>query len=259
MNGQDIERIRASQGWRRDRVEVFETADGPVIAKGQRAPHSNLGYAALNLLARMTGSRVLQAVPMHGGPASQEVELRRLAALQAAGVRVPEVLHTEAGFFVMELVPGRNLAQWLAGRPANGLALWQQGLEAIRQTHARGQYLSQAHARNFIVTPQGPVAIDFEDDPLEVMTLAEAQAHDWLVYLLSTLWLLPEAHPRLLSIWEQYVEVGRGQQADILMTAARRLGWMRHLPQERKPWGRDVISAQAAASFLYDWAQPRPH
>ncbi|WP_298934135.1 hypothetical protein [uncultured Ramlibacter sp.] len=259
MKAQDIERIRASQGWRCDRVEIFETGEGPVIAKGQRAPHSNLGYAALNAMARLSGSRLLQAVPMHGGAASQQVELRRLAALHAAGVSVPEVLHAETEFFVMELVPGRNLAQWLAGRPANGLALWQQGLEAIARTHACGQYLSQAHARNFIVTPQGPVAIDFEDDPLEVMTLAEAQAHDWLVYLLSTLWLLPEAHPRLLSIWEQFVPVTCGLQADLLLKTARRLGWMRHLPRERKPWGRDVISAQAAASFLYDWAQPRPH
>jgi len=256
---QDIERIRASAGWRRDRVEIFETDSGPVIAKGQRAVRSNLGYAALNAIARLTGSRLLQAVPMHGGAQAQAVELRRLGALRAAGVAVPEVLHEEAEFFVMELVPGQNLAQWLAGKPANGLALWQQGLDAIRRTHERGQYLSQAHARNFIVTPQGPVAIDFEDDPLEVMTLDEAQAHDWLVYLLSTVWLMAEAHPRLLSIWEQYVPSGRGLQADLLMTATRRLGWMRHLPQKRKPWGRDVVSAQAAASFLYDWAQPRPH
>lgn len=262
MNQDDLQRIRASPGWRRDRTEKFGTAGGDVIVKGQRGWRGGASYRALNGLAKLADSRVLQAVPVHGGARSQAVELRRLAALDAAGIRVPRVLHAEEEFFVMDYFAGRNLAQWLADpAPVSGnqaLDLWRQGLDAIRDTHARGQYLSQAQARNFIVSDSGLVAIDFEDDPLEVMNLDEAQAHDWLVYLLSTVWLMPEEHPRLLSVWEHYTSAASGLWPELLRKATRRLGWMRHLPDRRRPWGRDIVSAQAAASFLHDWAHPRP-
>ena len=36
MNLLDVDRIRASGGWRRFRTEAFETTEGPVIVKGQR-------------------------------------------------------------------------------------------------------------------------------------------------------------------------------------------------------------------------------
>jgi hypothetical protein len=252
LNAHDLARIRDSQGWRRDRTEAFDTADGPVIVKGQRGWRGGAAYRALNALARIADSRVLQAVPVHGGAASQEVEVRRLRALHAAGAKVPRVLHVEPEFFVMERAEGRNLAQVLNDKPADAIGLWQRGLEAVRAVHARGEYLSQAQARNFIVSPGGLVAIDFEDDPLEVMTLAEAQAHDWLIYLLSTVWMLDD-RALLLSMWERFAPAGCGLWRDLLLKTTRRLGWMRHLPSERKPWGRDIVSAQAVAAFLVDW------
>lgn len=259
LNAADLQRIRDSAGWRLHRTEAFETADGPVIVKGQR-PGRTAGHRILNLLARASGARVLQAAPMHGGQAAQDVEVRRLQALAKAGVPVPDVLHVEPGFFVMELLPGVNLAQKLDGRPADAPAWWRRGLEAIRHVHACGEYLSQAHARNFIVTPRGLAAIDFEDDPLEVMTLEEAQARDWLVYLQSTLWMLPSHRAGMLATWDQFAPAGSGLWRDLLVQATSRLGWMRHLPSARRPWGRDVVSAQAAAAFLYEWAHPRrPH
>ncbi len=39
-------------------------------------------------------------------------------------------------------------------------------------------------------------------------------------------------------------------QREVIRTA-RTFGWLRILPSERKPWGRDVISAQAATQVLY--------
>jgi hypothetical protein len=33
--------------------------------------------------------------------------------------------------------------------------------------------------------------------------------------------------------------------------AARTFGWLRFLPKQRKPWGRDVMSAQRAADILH--------
>ncbi len=256
MNRLDVQRIRNSPVWRAERTEMVDTLDGPVLVKGQRPARANLGYAVLNGLARATGSRVLQAVPMHGGDAAQAVEVRRLGELFASGVRVPRLLHVDAEFFAMEFVPGPNLASLLAAKPANGLGLWERGLRAIESVHARGEYLSQAHARNFIVHGDALVAIDFEDDPLEVMTLTEAQAHDWLVYLLSTAWLLPGKQDQMLALWRGFIPPDSPGGA-LLHKTARRLGWLRHLPCKRKPWGRDIVSAQAAGAFLHQWARER--
>ena len=35
-----------------------------------------------------------------------------------------------------------------------------------------------------------------------------------------------------------------------VLRAGRAFSWLRILPKERKPWGRDVISVQAAAHVL---------
>ncbi len=252
MNAADVQRISASPVWRAQRMETVDTADGRVLVKGQQAVRTGIGYAVLNLLARITNSRILQAIPLHGGAASQAVEVRRLNDLYANGLRVPQVLHVDADFFVMEYCEGENLAQVMAANPPNIMWMWEQGLQRLLTTHASGQYLSQAQARNFIVTRQGLVAIDFEDDPLEVMTLPEAQAHDWLVYLLSTAWLLRGREAEMLPVWQRFVPNGSAHSA-LLRQAARRLGWLRHLPSKRKPWGRDIVSAQAAGAFLHRW------
>jgi hypothetical protein len=259
MTPQDIERIRSSDGWRKHRTEIVETSQGRVVVKGQRPARIVDGHGLLNALASLAGAPLLRAVPAHGGAKGQAVEVRRLAALRDAGIRVPQVLHVDAEFFVMEFLDGPNLAQVLAEQPAKALGLWQQGLELVHGVHARGQYLSQANARNIIVTPQGLAAIDFEDDPLEVLTLEQAQVRNWLMYLQSTVWLMPEAHPRLLSIWELFAPSGSGLQADLLLKTVLQLGWMRHLPHRRRPWGRDIVSAQAAASFLHDWTRHARH
>ena len=119
--------------------------------------------------------------------------------------------------------------------------------------HARGQYLSQASARNLMVTPGGIAAIDFEDDPREVLPLAAAQVRDWLLYLQSTVWLLPQSQDELLPLWERLAPTGADAAA--MLESVERMAWMRHLPRKRKPWGRDIVSAQAAASLLHAWAR----
>ena len=259
MNGEDIDRIRALDDWRKHRTGIVETSDGRVVVKGQRPPRVIDGHSLLDALASLAGAPLLRAIPAHGGARGQAVEVRRLTELHAAGVRVPRVLHVDEEFFAMEFLDGPNLAQALAQQPARALGLWQEGLALVHEVHARGQYLSQANARNIIVTPEGVAAIDFEDDPLEVLTLEQAQVRNWLMYLQSTVWLMPEAHPRLLSVWERFAPAASALQPDLLLRTALRLGWMRHLPHKRRPWGRDIVSAQAAASFLHDWTQHARH
>lgn len=253
----DLQRIRASQGWRRDRVEVLETSAGPVVVKGHRAPRSVTPRRLFNWAMQLAGLSTLKIPLRDGGPLAQQVEVRRLIQLQAAGVRVPTLMHVEPEFFVQEYLTGPDLSRELShSKDADGkLALWQQGLAAVLAVHRRGENLSQAFARNFIVTPQGIAAIDHEEDPLEVVSLAQAQARDWLFYLHSTLWLLPEQRAEMLSIWERIALADSQPVANLMQKLARRLAPLRHLPSQRKPWGRDIVSAQAAASFLYTWSR----
>lgn len=255
MNPQELARIRGSEGWRRDRVEGFETEDGPVIVKAQRPARPPIAAFALRLLAGVARSPEIKPVPAPGGGEGQAIEVRRLTTLRMAGVRVPAVVHVDGEFFVMERLAGKSLAERLDARPQDAKVLWEQGLRFLQEVHARGQCLSQASARNLIVTSQGMAAIDFEDDPLQVLPLAQAQVRDWLLYLQSTVWMLPQPHEELLPGWERFAP--DGADASAMLQSVRRMAWMRHLPSRRKPWGRDIVSAQAAASLLHAWARRR--
>ncbi len=48
--------------------------------------------------------------------------------------------------------------------------------------HARGAYFGQPLPRNLTWDGDKVGFIDFEEDPLEVMDLSEAQARDWLMF-----------------------------------------------------------------------------
>lgn len=255
MNAQELARIRASEGWRRHRMESFDTAEGPVIVKAQRPPRPPVAAWALKLLSRLARSPELKPVPAPGGAAGQGIEVRRLTTLRMAGVRVPAIVHVDSEFFVMERLAGQSLAERIDASPSDARALWEQGLRFLHEVHARGQCLSQAVARNLIVTAEGLAAIDFEDDPLQVLSLREAQVRDWLLYLQSTVWLLPASHEELLPVWERFAPAGADAAA--MLQSVRRMAWMRHLPNRRKPWGRDIVSAQAAAALLHAWARRR--
>lgn len=257
MRAEDVARIKASPDWRHHRVEVFDTADGRVIVKGQRPARNQALLKTYNGLVKALGAGSLRTVPSAGGAEAQAVEVRRLRELAAAGVRVPRVVHVDDEFFVMEFLAGMNLAELLDSRAHDGeatLIAWGRGLELLHSIHQRGQYLSQASARNLMHTADGLVPIDLEEDPLVCMTLAQAQARDWLLYLQSTVWLLP--HPRgvLQSIWNKVARDAPSLQSEALARTVGQLAWLRHLPRKRKPWGRDIVSAQAAAAFLHEWA-----
>jgi hypothetical protein len=254
----DLQRIRASEGWRRDRVEVLETSVGPVVVKGQRPPRSVTPRRVFNWAMQATGLSTLKVPLRDGGPVAQQVEVQRLAELRAAGVLVPTLLHVGPDFFVQEYLTGPDLSRELSRGKGDRLDVWQQGLAAVQAVHHRNECLSQAFARNFIVTPQGIAAIDHEENPLEVVSLPQAQARDWLFYLHSTLWLMPESRDAMLAVWRQVVQAENPAMAGFMLKLARRLAPLRRLPRHRKPWGRDIVSAQAAASFLTTWAQSGP-
>lgn len=244
------DRIAASPGWRRHRIEVMDLPEGRVVVKGQRPPRSAARFWLMRLLARWTHNPLLRPVPAPGGAAGQATEARRLRELAAAGVHVPALWHEGPDHLVMAYVAGTPLPASLVGDEEAALAAFRSALDALADVHARGQYLSQAFARNMVQTSTGFVYLDFEDDPLEVMTLIDAQARDWLALLLSTVWMTNAPRAHLAQHWRAVAARLPVPVRERIDDAARRLAWLRHLPSRRDPWGRDVVSVQALAAFL---------
>jgi hypothetical protein len=251
ISAASIARIEASTVWRAKRVEVFDLPEGKVLVKGQRETRSPWPHRLLNSLAWIAGVSYLKAVPVHGESQSQAIEIMRLRALHGAGLAVPEVLHVAPDYFVMTYLGERDMALTLREQGARAWDLWLAAMEHLLQVHGQGQYLSQCFARNIIVSDRFHGLIDFEDDPLEVMTLVEAQARDWLIYLQSTLFNLGADPARVDAALRDLLGRESAPVRAVLRHAARRLGWLRWLPTNRQVWGKDFVSLQAVGAVLH--------
>lgn len=236
------------------RVQRVMHEGGWAILKRRRPAHGAWRYALMRGGARLCGAPSLVAVPAHGGMRAQQIELRRLRELRAAGVAVPAVLGETEDGILLQFLGDRALVEEFKLDAATGLAAWRRGLEAIADVHRRGQYLSQAFARNMLAHDGRLWFIDFEDDPLEAMDLVHAQARDWLAYLHSSVWLLAAPRTAQLDAWRATVRTMPEHVARCLRADTRRVLWLRHLPARRRPWGRDVVSVQALMAFLHAWS-----
>lgn len=225
--------------------------------------HGKWGYRLLGLIARTLRLDVLTPVPNPGGEAAIAIEGRRLRELGAAGLRVPTVLAQQSdGLLMSDLGQSRatvvvlreRLEQAAAVGPAALLAAWRDGLDAIASVHANGLYLSQAFDRNLVQCPDGVVGyIDFEDDPGETLGLAECQVRDWLSYLHSTAMLVRAASPQAAGDhWHAVQADASDPVRERIAHAARRMRWLRHLPEGRR-WGRDTQRVRASARLLGRW------
>lgn len=144
-----------------------------------------LGLGILDAIARGLDIEALRPPPHPGGGEAKEIEARRLAELGAQGVRVPDVLgEGETTLLLSDLgdtFAGRLRAA--AGDSARIDALTAAVVDAIAAAHARGAYFGQPLPRNITFDDAGRVGfLDFEEDPLDVMSLPQAQARDWLMF-----------------------------------------------------------------------------
>lgn len=136
-----------------------------------------------NGLAARLDLAALRSPPRHAGEKAKEVELRRIEALRACGAPVPRVLGEGPRSLILSDM-GPTLAHRLKRlKSANDAdILVRRTAQAIGELHRHGGYLGQAFARNITVGERGVGFIDFEEDPSEIMTLAQAQARDWVLF-----------------------------------------------------------------------------
>ncbi len=115
--------------------------------------------------------------------------MRPPAPQRAAGVPAPAALRASADGIVPQFVGDRTLVEQFRLDAATRLAASRRELSTIADVHGRDQYLSRAFARDMLEHDRGICLIDFVDDPLETMSLVQAQAPDWLAGLHSSIWL----------------------------------------------------------------------
>lgn len=161
----------------------------PIVIEGQRAWLKQYGdssrallLAMLDLFARRLRLGALRPPPHHGGGAARDVESRRLAELHSQDVNVPQVIGRGRASLVLSDT-GRSLASCLREADEAGCdALVARAIAAIATAHRQGAYFGQPVPRNMTWDGRSIGFIDFEEDPLEVMDLVQAQARDWLLF-----------------------------------------------------------------------------
>ena len=168
-------------------------ADGTKVWVRKAGRHNaRWRYALLGMVARYLKLGLLNA-----GPQPSEVEpaiateSKRLYELRSAGIAVPELLAVRKNALMFGNLEGVPLDTQIRKEAEAGKAdAWLAGLEAIAHVHEKRQFLSQAFARNMMSDGKNISFLDFEDDPSEVLTIAQCQARDWLCYIHSTALIL---------------------------------------------------------------------
>lgn len=184
-------------------------------------------------------------------------EASRLKALEEKRILVPQLLaYSESGLMMSDLSAGRRSCETLdallrglaeAGKPV--LPLWQSGLDALSDVHAKGQYLSQAFVRNILLIDNEDWAfIDFEEDPIHRLTLAECQVRDLLFYLHSSVFLIDDK-PSAIAHFRRMLHSATPKLQDCFSRTAVRLGRVKLRPLIAK-LGRDGRRIAQAMHFI---------
>jgi hypothetical protein len=265
LSASSIALIESSQGessWRVRRVQVFDLPEGQVIVKGQRPKRGPWRHRILKWVGQLLRAPMVRPVPVPGGQESQAIEVRRLAQMSANALPVPQVLHVSNDYFVMRYLGDSDLAVQLRLLGFEAFELWREAAIYLIQTHDAGHYLSQGFARNMVIGRQAEdlyVAglIDFEDDPVVVMSLLEAQVRDWMLFLQSTLFGLNAPEHVLQPALTELLNRENPQVREALLQHAQGLAWLRHLPTSRKIFGKDFVSIQSTAQALYQQLRSR--
>lgn len=184
-----------------------------------------LSLALLDLVARYLGIGLLRPPAHHGGQAAKSIEARRLRELRAQGIRVPEIVYEDP--FALGLSDiGPTLASRLReahADPAGIDALTRAAIAAITDAHRAGAYFGQLVPRNITVDGEAIGFLDFEEEPLEVMTLDQAQARDWLLFAFGTARYYDDRVAAFVELLTQGFEQESPKIVALVVDAATRL------------------------------------
>ncbi|WP_349984954.1 serine/threonine protein phosphatase [Stenotrophomonas sp. WHRI 8082] len=223
----------------------------PITLEGQRAWLKQYGEGSravalglLNFIANRFHLDALRPPPHRGGDAAARTEARRLGELQAQGVNVPAVLGTGHAALVL----GDNGSSFnTCLREANDAGrdrLVAAAMQAMADAHAQGAYFGQPLPRNLTWDGERVGFIDFEEDPLEVMDLAQAQARDWLMFGYGVAKYYADRPQQLQALMAAAMD---GANEPVREHAHAVTGRLQHVAKASKKLGR---SARALANAI---------
>lgn len=218
----------------KQRIEKITTEQGVYWLKKAAPARGIFRYHALNLFSWLLRLPLLKAVPQPGGKQAIANELQRLTALHQAGVLVPRIMAHEADWLLIEDV-GVSIVRTLKQKStaqSTRQQLFKQCLQAIKKLHQQKQYLSQGFIRNMLFDEaSNDIAfIDFEDDPLQVMSLAEAQARDLLLLVNSTARFFVKDQAYFNQAISEFLEGHDAEMVAALKTTTARMQWITRIP-----------------------------
>jgi tRNA A-37 threonylcarbamoyl transferase component Bud32 len=181
--------------------------------------------ALLAVIARTLHLPPLRPPPRQGPGQARALEERRLRMLQAQSVRVPEILDAGPDWLALEDI-GPTLAARLHAVIGDARAtdvLTRTAIAAITAAHRRGAYFGQPLPRNLALDDRGVGFLDFEEDPLDVMTLAQAQARDWLLFTYGIARYYDDRPQALAALLDEALEAAPASVAGSVRAVGGRL------------------------------------
>ena len=177
-------------------IQAYELDASKVWLKKASERHGLWLYTPLKWLAKIFNLGAITPVPNQGGAAAIQCEFNRIQQLKALGISTPNVLAmSKKGILLQDIGAQRGskvkqLDQRMSALkkdPEAKFLLFTQAIQAIQTIHQQEGYLSEAFARNILVDEQNQFTfIDFETDPLHVLSLHDCFVRDWLLFIFST-------------------------------------------------------------------------
>ncbi len=217
-----------------ERIEKITSDQGDYWLKKAAPARGVFRYHALNFFSWLMRIPLLKAVPQPGGDAAINTEIKRIQQLASHGILVPELIAHENSWLLIKDVGSSIIREMKQQDTSQGRRqeLFTACLQAIKELHLKGQYLSQGFIRNMLMDKhnQQVAFIDFEDDPLSVMNLAEAQARDVLLLVNSTARFFVEDAGFFTDSIQQFIQDHDAQMVMALRTTANRMQWIAKVP-----------------------------
>jgi len=175
-----------------ERIEAITSQTGQKYWLKKSAPaRGYFRYMAMNIFSKLLRTPLLKAVPQQGGQVALDLEIQRIEKLKSNGVVVPEIAAYAPGWILLKDLGVSIIDDMKTNRADQHRIrkLFSICLVAIKKLHDADQYMSQGFVRNMLIVDEKNSVvgfIDFEDDPLTVMNLQQAQARDLMLFINST-------------------------------------------------------------------------
>lgn len=210
------------------------------------------------LVKRITGQPLpLRTLALSEAAYSMDFEARRIAALAAAGARVPRLAHRSDGYLLLEhcgTVAAEHLERWT---PEEWRTMLPRLAAELGAFHRAGLWHGGAQLKNITLEDGVSTRIDFEENFGEFLPLPVVQTTDLALFLNSVSLAGPidEAESRRLlpALLAAYFAAHSPEGGNAVRAVlARALPWLRRLSRLARPFRRFSRKGIRRVAILVD-------